>query len=170
MPRGLSTQHGCFWSSGPPCEGSALVIPILQVGKWRPGELLWLCRKSPCWGVGGPGSGTRAPSALPLLSTFGGRVGVPGPRIQGLMEKGQHWWVDGGRRKHTVLPIPGCPSPAHQCPDLLGCQRFPHSRHQHACMHPEIHMHTETGIHTHTHTCLHRHIHMQTCAHRRIHM
>lgn len=105
-----------------------------------------------CWGVGDPGSGTHAPPALPLLPTFRGGAGVPGPGIQGLIEQGQCWWVDDGSQKHTVLPVPGRPSPARQCPDGLraDCFLIPATS-VHA--HPGTHMHTETCIHTHAHAC-----------------
>lgn len=102
------------------------------------------------WGVGDPGCGTHAPPALPLLPTLQGGAGVPGPGIQGLVEQGQRWWVDDGSQKHTVLPVPGRPSPARQCPDLLlaDCFLIPVTS-VHA--HPGTHMHTETCIHTHAH-------------------
>lgn len=71
----LSSVYGPVptWSQHPACalvlmascEGGALVIPIFSGGEWRPGELLWLCLKSPL-GVGDPGCGTHAPPCLCL--------------------------------------------------------------------------------------------------------
>ena len=66
-----------------------------------PGEL-----KSPCSGVGDPGSGTHAWPALPLLSTFGGGAGVPGPRTdgEGAALVGGQWELGAHSAAHFRVP------------------------------------------------------------------